>query len=140
MMVVELHVGDLMHTVVHTVRDTDTVHDAHKLMRVIRIRHLPVLDDRGMLTGVVSDRDLNLGWSRGPECRISEVMSRYAQWVHPGTRARDAAERMLRDRIGCLPVLDDRQRIVGIITDTDFLEVALRALTLADAVHETETP
>ncbi len=127
-------VGDLMSTIVHTAKEADTIRDAYATMRVARIRHLPVLGAREELIGVVSDRDLHLGWSRGPETRISEVMSRHLQWVHPETSARDAAARMLHDKIGCLPVVDDKQALVGIITDTDFLEVAHRALTLLQAL------
>lgn len=131
-------VADLMSSGVHTARETDTIREAHSVMRVNRIRHMPVLDARGELCGVVSDRDLNLGWSRGPATRVSEVMSRHLQWVRSTTSARDAAARMLHDKIGCLPVLDENRQLVGIITETDFVEVAHRALSMLQSMSVPE--
>ncbi len=133
-------VADLMATAVHTARESDTIRDVHATMRVSRIRHMPVLDDRGDLVGVVSDRDLFLGWARGPQTRISEVMTRHLHWVHPSTSARDAAARMLHDKIGCLPVIDESRQLVGIVTETDFVEVAHRALTLLQAISDERKP
>ena len=130
-----IQVGDLMSRIVHTTTEMETVREAHATMRMSRIRHLPVLDARGDLIGVVSDRDLYLGWSRSAATPVSEVMTRNLQWVHPTTPALQAAERMLHDKIGCLPVVDESQKLVGIITDTDFLEVAHRALTLSSALR-----
>lgn len=127
-------VGDLMSSVPQTARETDTIREAYATMRVSRIRHLPVVDASGGLVGVVSDRDLHLGWARGPQTRVCEVMTRNLQWVRPTTCARDAAARMLHDKIGCLPVLDEQRQLVGIITETDFLEVAHRALTMLQAL------
>ncbi len=127
-------VAELMSQVVHTAKETDAVRHAHSVMRVSRIRHLPVLDEDGALIGVVSDRDVQRGWTRGPETRIADVMSRHLQWVHPDTSARAAAERLLHDKIGCLPVLNDKKEVVGIVTDTDFIEVAHRALTMLEAL------
>lgn len=135
----KVHVGmtvaELMSTDVQTTTETETVRDVHGAMRVAGIRHMPVLDAAGTLVGIVSDRDLHLAWSRGPETRVSEVMSRNMHWVHPTSSARDAAARMLQEKIGCLPVLDEQRRIVGIITETDFVSVAHRALTLLSALN-----
>lgn len=128
-------VAELMSKDVRTTTESETVRDVHSAMRVRGIRHMPVLDAAGSLVGIVSDRDLHLAWSRGPETRISEVMSRNMHWVHPSASARDAAARMLQEKIGCLPVLDEKRHIVGIITETDFVEVAYRALTLLQALN-----
>jgi CBS domain-containing protein len=131
-------VGDLMSTGVHTARESDTISDTHSAMRVCRIRHLPVLDEDDKLIGVISDRDLLLGWTRGPRASIGSIMTRNLQYVHPSTSAIDAAERMLHDKIGCLPVLNDQREVVGILTETDFVEVAHRALTMLQAISMQE--
>lgn len=134
----DMTVADLMSKKVQGTRYTETIRDAHATMRMSRIRHLPVLDEEDNLIGLVSDRDLYLGWSRGPDATVAEVMSRNLQFTHPETSARDAAERMLHDKIGCLPVLDDDKNLVGILTETDYLEVAHRALTLLSAMSVKE--
>jgi CBS domain-containing membrane protein len=125
-----LMVRDLMSTPVHTVPPTERLADVHGLMRLAGIRHLPVVDDGGVLLGVISDRDVNLAWSQGPDTPVRAFMTRNLQWVGPETRAREAAARMLQDRIGCLPVVDRQRRLLGIVTETDFLLVAHRALTV----------
>lgn len=129
-----LTVADLMSVDVHTANESDTLEEAHKFMRMAGVRHLPVLNADAELVGVLSDRDLLLGWSQGPSTKVSELMSRYAKWVHPDTPARDAAAMMLSDKIGCLPVLDGDNKLVGIVTETDFLLVAHRALTIQQMV------
>jgi CBS domain-containing membrane protein len=125
-----LTVGELMSTDVHVARMGDTLEEAHKFMRMAGVRHLPVMNADDEMIGILSDRDLLLGWSQGPATAVSELMTRYTKWVHPQTTARDAAAMILADRIGCLPVLDDKRRLIGIVTETDFLLVAHRALTM----------
>jgi CBS domain-containing protein len=131
-----LTVGDLMSIDVHTANEGDTLEEAHKFMRMAGVRHLPVLDADDELVGILSDRDLLLGWSQGPSTKVADLMSRYTKWVHPETSARDAAAMMLSDKIGCLPVLDGGKKLIGIVTETDFLLVAHRALTIQAMVAE----
>jgi CBS domain-containing protein len=129
-----LRVAALMSRVVHTGSDDDSIRETHALMRACRIRHLPIVDASGGLCGVVSDRDLLLGWARGPSARVGEVMTRHIHFVRPSTPAREAVARMLERKIGCLPVMDEEHRLVGMITETDFLELAFRALCLEEAL------
>ena len=89
-----LAVADLMSRDVHTANESDTLEEAHKFMRMAGLRHLPVLDGNQELVGVLSDRDLLLGWSQGPSTKVAELMSRHTKWVHPETSARDAAAMM----------------------------------------------
>jgi CBS domain-containing protein len=96
-----------------------------------QIRHLLVVDDRGKLVGIVSDRDL----LRAPACEscVGEVMSREVQTVGPATPAATAAEKLLNGKLSALAVVDSQGRPIGIITSTDFVDVAYRALVGLDA-------
>jgi CBS domain-containing protein len=122
-------VADLMTHNVHAATPADRLEDLHSFMRMAGIRHMPVLVD-GRLIGIVSDRDVDLAWSQGPDTPASAFMTRYTQWVFPDTTARDAAARILQDKIGCLPVVDHRGQLVGMVTTSDFVAVAYRALTI----------
>jgi len=53
-----LRVRDLMTAEVRTIGRNDKVSDADALMESARVRHLPVLDDEGALTGILSRRDV----------------------------------------------------------------------------------
>jgi CBS domain-containing protein len=134
----KLLVADLMSREVHTVRRNDRLLDADRLMKNERIRHLLVLDEQDKLAGVVSQRDLfhsavlkALGYgSHGMEkvlemFPVKEAMRTEVVTATPNETAKTAAARMLDQRIGCLPVLDDGQ-IVGVLTETDFVRLAER--------------
>jgi CBS domain-containing protein len=125
-----LKVRDLMTTALITVRPRETVERADLDMKLAGIRHLPVLDERGRLVGVVSDRDLlrAFGLAGKKEVVIGEVMTAKAITVTEDTPAADAVEILIANKIGCLPVVSDDGHLVGLVTDTDFLELASRAL------------
>ncbi len=123
-----LTVDDLMVTAVVTIRADETVRAAHADMQMGAFRHLPVLDERGRLVGILSDRDVLRALSRPKETTIAEVMSRDPVTVTPDSAAHLAARIMLDRKFGALPVVGEDGRLIGLITETDFLEVARRAL------------
>jgi CBS domain-containing protein len=128
----EVTVKEMMTTEVFTLGCEHALTLADDLMRVERIRHLPVLDE-GRVVGVVSQRDLfhaalavALGYRQRAHrmlqrtIRVKEVMSAPAITVSPEARVMDAARVMLAQKIGCLPVVEG-DTLVGIITETDIL-------------------
>jgi CBS domain-containing protein len=109
---------------------------ADNVMKLGRVRHLPILED-GRVVGIVSQRDLlaaslSKALAFDPEERrafmhsviISDVMSCDLHTIEPEATLRDAAEKMIRCRIGCLPVVEN-SRLVGIITETDLMQAVL---------------
>ena len=123
-----LTVSDLMVTAVITVHADETVRSAHADMDMGSFRHLPVLDQRGRLVGILSDRDVLRALSRPKEITVAEVMTRDPVTVRPDTGAHVAAQIMIDRKIGSLPVVGEDGHLIGLITQTDFLDVARRAL------------
>jgi len=88
-------------------------------------RHFPVVEDNAHLAGVVSDRDLlramNLSkdWS---STTIAQVMTQNVVKVQRETPLTAAVEEILTRRINCLPVVEDNDRVCGIVTSTDLLK------------------
>lgn len=129
-----LRVRDLMSTDVATLRENDNLSIADDVMRLGRIRHMPVVsDDESELVGVVSQRDLfrgalarALGYGEHAQAkmlgmlRVKNVMSREPATVPPDTEIREAARLMLDRKIGCLLVTEG-ERLVGILTEADFV-------------------
>jgi WS/DGAT/MGAT family acyltransferase len=127
-------VGDLMTRDVLTVRSTELLTSCWATMRERRIRHLPVVDRHGLLCGLVSHRDLaaaapssltlhtetdrmrGLGWKAA-----ADVMETHLSTAVAAEPAADAGMRMVRQKISCLPVVDARGVLVGIVTDEDFV-------------------
>jgi CBS domain-containing membrane protein len=124
----ELRVSDLMTTALITVHAHEMVTSAHAEMQVGVIRHLPVVDDRGRLVGVLSDRDILRARGTRPAKRISEVMTRDVVTVRPEAPASQAATIMLDEKIGSVLVVEDEGTLVGVVTQTDYLELARRSL------------
>jgi len=132
-------VGTLMRRHFVSVGPTESLLEADRIMRLARIRHLPVVEG-GRLVGVLSHRDV-LDASiarlaqRGADERvdhlrgisIAEVMQSGPYTALESTTLGDAARRMLRLKIGCLPVVrggPDGERVVGLITESDLLRAA----------------
>jgi CBS domain-containing protein len=80
----------------------------------------PVIDDDGRLVGVVTRRNF---MERDPSTRVGELVTRPPAVVFPDNSLRDAADQMVRENVGRLPVVDraDPTRLVGIITRSDLL-------------------
>ncbi len=124
----QLKVSDLMSTALITVRASELVSDAHAEMESGAVRHLPVIDDHGRLVGVLSDRDLLRAAHERRAPRVAEIMSPDVVKVGPDTPAHEAAALMLELTIGSVAVVDDHGALIGIVTATDFLDLARRAL------------
>ena len=125
-----LMVTDVMSSQPICGKQWETVGKADADMRLADIRHLPVVDERDHLLGILSDRDVGkaLARARGKSLRLDEVMTTDVLTVRPSTLAREATWLMLDHKIGSLPVVDDQQRLVGIVTETDFLRLAHQVL------------
>lgn len=82
----------------------------------------PVVDAAGRLAGVVTRRDL-LDRARGDAQRVGDVVRRAPVVVYPDSTLRDAADRMVQEGVGRLPVVErgGPGQVVGIITRSDLL-------------------
>ena len=138
----EVLVSDLMTAEeLVTLHRSESLPSAAELMKLARIRHLPVVDDHHRLVGLVTHRDvlaaqvgatsplddherseLQLG------VRVERIMRRQVWTVRPEQPALDAA-RLLHDLdFGCVPVVDGERKLVGLVTEADFLGLAGRVL------------
>ena len=128
-----LRVRDLMSKPVRTLGPNEPVAGADELMRMERIRHLPVLDEAGALCGIVSQRDLfrgalarALGDAESVEAkllgllRVKDVMNAPVVTASPDETVAEAAARMVDGKLGCLVVVEDG-RMLGILTESDFV-------------------
>jgi CBS domain-containing protein len=124
-------VSDLMTPDPVTVRPATPVSQVWQIMSERRFRHMLVSDGARRLLGLVSQRDLVSASSgrrdHGDDSRpISELMRASVDTVRPECCAAEAARYMLRHKRSCLPVVDDRGELVGILTEADFLRLATR--------------
>src|SRR5438552_11923314 len=120
-----MRVDSVMPRSVVTTEPARSVESAARLMREGRFRHLPVLV-RGHVVAMVSDRDV---LSTGERHTIREVMHTDVISITPDTPVEVAAQLMLENKIGALPVVENgSDELAGIVTQSDLLEVLARLL------------
>ena len=133
-----LTVAEIMTREPYTLGPDDTLASARKLMAEHHIRHIPVLSAEGTLIGVVTQRDiLAAGDSRvvnrkgeaGEEkyVALSAIMTTPVQTVDENASLRGTAMHLQKNKLGCLPVLR-KGKLVGIITDSDFIAIAINLM------------
>ena len=116
----------------------DPVSDVYTIMMEQDIRHVPVIDRDGRVEGVISQRDLikhalfaldDLNVLE-KKANLSDLSARSIMTPDPETITTDipvseAARLLLDNKIGCLPVTDGR-KIIGIVTESDFVKQVMR--------------
>ena len=134
-------VSQYMQTDLLTVQPDDPVELVADLMSWERIRHVPVEDASGKLVGLVTSRAVlrhfatrakarsSNGANAGPErtVAVSDIMRKDLLTVTPDTLTVDAIAIMRRQRVGCLPVVQDGH-IVALVTEEDFMGIAAELL------------
>jgi len=97
------------------------IREAHQLMQRFRISGVPIVDDRGRLVGIITNRDLQ--FERRMDRAIREAMTRDHLVTAPVGTTLDEAERILGEhRIEKLPVVDDEGILRGLITVKDIFK------------------
>lgn len=133
-------VADIMTRDVLSVDEQDNLLHLLESMRALRFRHTPVTD-QGRLVGLLSERDLlrvsaSSLLPNGNEAdrflqkrfSVRDVMVRDVTAVAPTTTLREAARLLRTGRIGCLPVVDEHNVLLGLVTSTDFVGLVERLL------------
>jgi len=138
-------VRDLMTTKLVTLFAEQAMPLAEEIMRFRHIRHLPVVEPSGNLVGLVSHRDILAAntsslvgltdeqrRARQGSVLVKDIMTKDMWTVTPQTYAEVAAQTLLDHAYGCLPVVEDG-KLVGILTERDFLKVAILYLRANNA-------
>jgi acetoin utilization protein AcuB len=128
-------VSDIMTKNTLVLSKSDSVHKAFLLLKDNKIRHLPVVE-KNKVVGIVTDRDIRhfIIPRKDPktkgkfnyqlrELAVEDVMTPDPITVTPNNRIDQVARLMLEHKIGGLPVVDKKQRLVGIVTEEDALRV-----------------
>ncbi len=137
-----IKVEDMMTRHPHTLLRTHPLNDAKHLMEALDIRHVPIVDANKKLLGIGSQRDLLAaqesslqrsaqGDSLAFETPLFEVMHTDVTSVAPQAGLKESAIYMQKHKIGCLPVVA-KDVLVGIITDSDFVTIAINLLELQE--------
>lgn len=131
-------VADIMTSNPLTLSVSETVGQADELMSENRIRQLPVVREHE-LVGIVTDRDmrsfLDAAILSNPEARekalateVQEIMTTNPLVLSPDDDLQEAVELLIEQKIGGIPVVDQVEGLVGIVTYVDVLRCFLGLL------------
>lgn len=139
-----MYIGRIMHTDLVTVSPDTTLVEAREKIEEKNIDHLLVVNEKGKLTGIISDRDLKQNWA-SPATSLSThelnyllqkvlvkmIMIKTVITIPVDTTIERAAYIMQQHDISSLPVMENDE-LVGIITSTDVMSVLLDAIGMSD--------
>lgn len=130
MFVIERMATDLI-----TIGPDLTIGEAKKIMSENSIRHLPVIDDEGLLIGIVTDRDMRDAMPSTlkkkadyektlaiiKNYKIQDIMTRDLLTIYPYYTIQDTLLVIQKKKVGALPVVDEEGRLKGILSTRDLL-------------------
>lgn len=105
-----------------TLHPENTVGDALALMRENKIGGIPIVDNKHILLGILTNRDLR--FEKNPKKKVSEIMTVENLVTAPtGTTMQKAQKILEQYKIEKLPVVDKNKKLVGLITFRDILQI-----------------
>jgi CBS domain-containing protein len=139
-----LTLNEIMVSDLHTLEANNTLQDAVELMKSKKIRHIPIVGSNNQLLGLVTQRDILAASSPDSTNKQQEmstplnaIMITKLDTVNKDTDLRQAALFLQQHKHGCLPVVEDNT-LVGLVTDTDFVSVAINLLEMLEATEPVE--
>jgi len=123
-------------------KDADIL-EAKDLMEQYQIRHLPVVEPDGLLIGMITDRDLRSALpstffkkdkkaakktTAAPSIKVKEIMSQNLVTLSPMDTIQDALLLIQKTLVGALPVVDEKDKLKGIISVRDLLRAFINVL------------
>ena len=137
-------VDELMTSDVYTLTATDSVYDARRMMIDKHIRHIPIVDEAMHIIGLVSHRDV-LAASESTladtptvdlqKITVGQIMTKNVSVIDIRDSLLAAARHLQKYRHGSMPVVKNN-KIVGIITSSDFVNLAIQNIEMMEVESE----
>jgi len=132
-----MKIDEIMTTDLITIPPSENLETARSLMHDNQIHHLPVVEGDAKLVGLLTLTNVLAATDsilrdesnrmRAKDIEVRDIMVRDLATVDERASLRQAALFLEKHKIGCLPVVTDK-RLRGIVTDTDFVAVAINLL------------
>jgi CBS domain-containing protein len=133
-----MKVADVMTKDPLTVATSETIGEADELMNTNKIRQLPVIEGKE-LVGIVTDRDIRsflagsllespVARERALNTTVREIMTTEPITLAADDDLQEAVELLIEQKVGGIPVVDEAEGLVGIVTYVDVLRCFLNRL------------
>jgi CBS domain-containing protein len=121
----EIVARDVMIKDVHTITGDRKVAYARLIMLRHNVGALPVVDDKNVVLGIITQRDIDLAGADVSDLLVSDLMTRSLIKAKETTTLRWIVERMIKTGVQRIPVLDDDSKLLGLVTQTTVIKAAL---------------
>ncbi|MCW4009887.1 MAG: homocysteine biosynthesis protein [Candidatus Bathyarchaeota archaeon] len=101
-----------------TCRETDAVSAIAKRIVTKSVNHIVVVDEQGKLTGIVTSWDITRALAEGKDA-LAEIVTRHVFTAKPDEPLETASKRLAQHNISALPVIDNKNKVLGIVTSED---------------------
>ena len=128
-----------------TISQDEGILKARDLMKEKKIRHLPVVEDNGTLIGIVTDRDIRSAMPSNlldadiqqkieqvAAMKVADVMTKNPLTLSPLYTIQDALLLIQEKRVGAFPVVDDKGKLLGILSVRDLLRAFTNVLGIGE--------
>ncbi|RZQ54097.1 CBS domain-containing protein [Pseudoalteromonas phenolica] len=135
-------VSELMTADPFAVHHQSTVKEVHDLMREKNIRHIPVIDAQGILKGMLTQKIMvaqvmkimatfgsNAIERKEKQIIAQDIMATDFASIRPEQSLSEVAQFFAKNRHGCMPVVDEEGKLLGILTSSDFVRLAAALLS-----------
>ena len=113
-----MKIRDVMTRSVETVRPDQSAQEAASFMLRAEAGSIPVCEDDRVI-GMITDRDIavrGIAEGRGPDCSVRDLMSEQVICAREDDSIQDVAQRMIQAQVRRLPVVNDQEKLVGIVS------------------------
>ncbi len=124
-----LTVADLMKNKPVILEDSAQMGRIEASMAMADVRHVVLVDDHGRLAGILSRGDLVRAMAKGSRGSVKEHMTRRVYTVRREDPAVKAVDLMIERNVGAVPVIDDDEKPIGLVSESEILQRARDALS-----------
>jgi acetoin utilization protein AcuB len=134
-------VSDYMSHAPVTISKNADYDDAFEIMENQHLHHLPVVNKKGQVVGIVTRRDLQLAarYFHEAPAEVADVMHKPVVSISASASLSTAAKRMSQYGIGGLPVLNRKKEVIGMLTETDLFKALNDLLATKKKPRSTKT-
>lgn len=113
--------------------EEDQVISISDILGLEKVRNIPVIDKNKKLVGIITHRELMKALSKKSEnISVKDYMVTEVIAVGPDIPLKGAIDIMIINKFGCLPVVSSDRRLLGILTETDLLQLLFKMVKLPD--------
>ncbi len=135
-----MFVSKSMTTTIITVSPSDNILDAKKKMKENHIRHLPVVDATHRLLGIITDRDIRSAMPSSmlhdppdiSSISVGDIMTKNPTTLSGAHTIQDALLMIQETNVGAFPVVDDQNRLIGILSIRDILKAFTNVMGIGE--------